>query len=92
MAAAQAAARERSWDVVVAEAGAALALWRGEPLAGAGSDSLAMREVPRLEEMRLQALEARVDAELQLGHGAGVIPELRELAGPTRYASACTAC
>jgi DNA-binding SARP family transcriptional activator/tetratricopeptide (TPR) repeat protein len=81
VAAAQAAARERSWDVVVAEAGAALALWRGEPLAGAGSDSLAMREVPRLEEMRLQALEARADAELQLGHGAGVIPELRELAG-----------
>ena len=34
VAAAQAAARERSWDVVVAEAGAALALWRGEPLAG----------------------------------------------------------
>ena len=59
---------------------AALALWRGQPLAGLASETLALREVPRLTEMRLQALEARIDADLILGHHAHVITELRQLA------------
>jgi DNA-binding SARP family transcriptional activator/tetratricopeptide (TPR) repeat protein len=58
---------------------AALSLWRGQPLADVPSDLLASREVPRLEEMRLQAAEARLDAELQLGHHAEAIIELRQL-------------
>ena len=45
----------------------ALALWRGQPLADVESRTLTDREVPRLVELRLQALEARVDADLQLG-------------------------
>jgi DNA-binding SARP family transcriptional activator/Tfp pilus assembly protein PilF len=59
---------------------AALSLWRGQPLAGVRSDLLAMQEGPRLEEMRLQALEARIDADLRLGRGAEAIIELRQLA------------
>jgi Bacterial transcriptional activator domain len=44
-----------SWDQAATEARAALALWRGEPLADAGSEILATREGPRLAELRLQA-------------------------------------
>jgi DNA-binding SARP family transcriptional activator len=58
----------------------ALALWRGQPLAGIPSELLAGREVPRLEEMRLQALEARIDVDVRVGRHAEVIVELRQLA------------
>jgi DNA-binding SARP family transcriptional activator/Flp pilus assembly protein TadD len=58
----------------------ALALWRGQPLGGVASETLAMRELPRLTEMRLQALEARIGADLHLGRQADVIAELRRLA------------
>jgi DNA-binding SARP family transcriptional activator/tetratricopeptide (TPR) repeat protein len=56
-----------------------LALWRGEPLADVPSDVLTLRELPRLTEMRLQALAARIDADLQLGKHSDVIGELRKL-------------
>jgi DNA-binding SARP family transcriptional activator/Tfp pilus assembly protein PilF len=73
------AARSGSWATAAADARAALALWRGEPLADVGSAVLAEREVPRLAEMRLQAAEVSLDAELNLGHYADVISELRQL-------------
>jgi DNA-binding SARP family transcriptional activator/tetratricopeptide (TPR) repeat protein len=73
------AARDSAWDLAARQAGAALRLWRGEPLADAGSAELAAREVPRLTELRLQALRARLEAELHLGGHAIVIPELRQL-------------
>ena len=78
--AARAAARDGSWDTAASEARAALALWRGEPLADVDSELLAQREVTRLAELRLQALEARIDADLHLGRNAEVIVELRHLA------------
>jgi DNA-binding SARP family transcriptional activator len=81
LAATQSAARQQAWQAVAARAGEALGLWRGEPLADAGSELLVTREVPRLTEMRVQATEAWLEAELQLGRGAGVIGELRRLAG-----------
>lgn len=56
-----------------------LALWRGEPLADVSSDVLVRRERPRLTEMRLQALDARIEANLQLGNNGEVIAELRKL-------------
>ena len=40
---------------------------------------LAQREIPRLAELRLQATEARLDADLHLGRHAEVIAELRRL-------------
>jgi DNA-binding SARP family transcriptional activator/Tfp pilus assembly protein PilF len=75
--AAQAAVRDGSWEQATAQATAALALWRGDPLVDIGSDALAAREVPRLAELYLQALEARTDADLKLGRHASVIGELR---------------
>jgi DNA-binding SARP family transcriptional activator/tetratricopeptide (TPR) repeat protein len=78
---ARAAARQSRWMEAAGRAAAALALWRGEPLADANSDVLAAREGPRLAELRLQAAETRIDAELHLGRPAEVIGELRQLAG-----------
>ena len=76
---ARAAARAGSWADAAGRARAALTLWRGEPLADIGSDLLVLREVPRLSELRLQALEARIEADLQLGRPAEVAAELQGL-------------
>jgi len=77
---ARAAARDGCWDTAADQARAALALWRGEPLADVESDALALREIPRLAEMRLQALEVRIDADLHLGRHAEVTAGLQGLA------------
>jgi DNA-binding SARP family transcriptional activator len=76
---ARTAARHNSWSRAAAEAAAALALWRGEPLADVESGTLAAREIPMLAAMRLQALETRMDAVLHLGDHAGAIAELQRL-------------
>jgi DNA-binding SARP family transcriptional activator len=48
----------------------ALALWRGPPLCDVASETLGRLHLPRLEDQRLGALEARIDADLGLGlHG-----------------------
>jgi DNA-binding SARP family transcriptional activator len=78
---ARVAARAASWDTAAVRARAALELWRGEPLADVESELLAAREVPRLAELRLQAVEARIDADLHLGRQAEVIAELQRLTG-----------
>jgi len=78
-AAARRAAREGDWQVAAAELRAAVSLWRSAPLADVPSDLLAMREVPRLTEMHLQAVEEHIDAELHLGRHAEVIAGLRQL-------------
>ena len=77
---ARTAARDGSWGAAAAQARAALSLWRGDPLADVDSDLLAAREVPRLTELRLQAMEVRIDADLHLGRHSEVIAELRRLA------------
>jgi len=51
-------------------ADAALALWRGDPLADIAAHEWAEPEVARLEESALRAREARVTALLTLGHHA----------------------
>jgi DNA-binding SARP family transcriptional activator/tetratricopeptide (TPR) repeat protein len=73
-------ARGGSWEAAADQARTALALWRGEPLADVESEVLMLREVPRLAELRLQAAELWIDAELRLGHHGAVIPELERLA------------
>ena len=79
--AARAATRQGSWEDAARQARAALALWRGEPLEDAASEALAVREAPRLAEMRLQALEVRIEADLHLGRPADVVAELQRLTG-----------
>jgi DNA-binding SARP family transcriptional activator/nucleotide-binding universal stress UspA family protein len=56
----------------------ALALWRGEALADLADEPFARAAIERLEEIRLAALERRIDAELDLGRHAELVGELRE--------------
>lgn len=58
----------------------ALALWRGPALAEYADRPFAMAEAARLEEVRLGATEAWVEAELALGHHAAVVGDVRRLA------------
>jgi DNA-binding SARP family transcriptional activator len=81
LAAARAAVQAGSWPAAARQARGALALWRGEPLADAHSDLLATQEVPRLSELRLQAVELRIDADLHQGRHAEVIAETHALTG-----------
>src|SRR5262249_61847724 len=48
----------------------ALAIWRGSPLTEFTFDGFAQDEIRRLEELRLRAVEERLDPDLELGHGA----------------------
>src|SRR5690349_1393697 len=57
----------------------ALALWRGLPLADLEFVPFAQMEIARLQEQRLAALEARVDADLAMGRHAALIGELHRL-------------
>jgi WD40 repeat protein/DNA-binding SARP family transcriptional activator len=58
---------------------AGLALWRGHPYADVTAAFRLELEARRLEELRLRAVETRIDAELALGHHAELIPELEVL-------------
>src|SRR6266487_744708 len=76
LAAARAAADPASASRLLADA---LVLWRGRPLADFEYESFARAEISRLEELRLQALEERIEAELALGHAGELVPELERL-------------
>jgi DNA-binding SARP family transcriptional activator/class 3 adenylate cyclase len=54
----------------------ALDLWRGPPLADFTFESFAETEISRLEELRLTALEDRVQIDLESGRAAELIGEL----------------
>ena len=55
------------------------ALWRGAPLADFTFDAFAAGEIARLQELRLEALEIRIDADLALGRHAALVAELEAL-------------
>ena len=74
-----AAAEAGAWGQAAGLLREALALWRGDPLADVPSQLLRDREVPALEDQRLQALVARIDADLHLGRHGEVVAELRQL-------------
>jgi DNA-binding SARP family transcriptional activator len=57
----------------------ALDLWRGPPLADFAYEAFAQEEIARLEELRLMALEERIEVDLALGRQAGLIGELETL-------------
>lgn len=65
---------------------AALALWRGTPLADAGADDQLGPIRAGLEEQRLTAVELRIEADLELGRHRDLAAELAELTAqhPTR--------
>ena len=57
----------------------ALALWRGPPLADFAYEVFAQSEIARLEELRLAAMEERIEADLALGRHAEVVGDLDAL-------------
>jgi predicted ATPase len=56
-----------------------LALWRGPPLADVAFESFAQVEIARLEELRLAALEERIEVALELGEHGTVVAQLKQL-------------
>src|SRR5437868_2245470 len=56
-----------------------LALWRGPPLADLAYEAALQAEAARLEELRLEALEDRIEADLALGRHRELVPELNAL-------------
>jgi DNA-binding SARP family transcriptional activator/tetratricopeptide (TPR) repeat protein len=74
-----AAIQARAWAEAHEALREGLRLWRGTPLADVPSRVLREDEGRRLEQMRLQAVEWRVEADLQLGHVEQLIPELQTL-------------
>ena len=59
--------------------GAALALWRGPAYADVRVDGLVADEARRLDELRLLAVEERIDADLALGRHVPLVAELERL-------------
>jgi YVTN family beta-propeller protein len=57
----------------------ALSVWRGSPFPALEDVGFARRERLRLEELRLAALEERIEADLHLGRHTEVVPELEAL-------------
>lgn len=57
----------------------ALALWRGPALADLAYEPFAQAPIARLEELRLAALELRIEADLALGRHLELVGELRSI-------------
>jgi DNA-binding SARP family transcriptional activator len=57
----------------------ALALWRGPPLADLAYEPFAQTDIARLEELRLTALEERIEADLATGRHPERVSELQAL-------------
>ena len=64
---------------------AALAEWRGSPLADVAYEAFAQSEIARLEQLRIAVVEDRIDAELALGHHAEWIGEIESLIAEHPY-------
>lgn len=73
------AVRAERWTQAARTASEAVGLWRGTPLADIPSLALRDKWVPHLEELHLQALEWRAEANLREGQHEQLVAELREL-------------
>ncbi|WP_046562550.1 BTAD domain-containing putative transcriptional regulator [Micromonospora sp. HK10] len=69
----------RDWARAAAALHEALDLWRGPALADVSHVAGAPVQAARLDELRLAALDDRIEAELALGEHAVLVAELREL-------------
>ena len=73
------AAAEHADGAPNGEARAALALWRGSPLADVAHEPFASAEIRRLEDLRLQAAELAIHSDLVARRHGEVLGELRSL-------------
>jgi DNA-binding SARP family transcriptional activator/tetratricopeptide (TPR) repeat protein len=63
----------------------ALGLWRGPALADFRYEPFAQRAITALDELRLGALEDRIEADLACGHHVRLVPELQGLTRDQPY-------
>jgi DNA-binding SARP family transcriptional activator len=63
----------------------ALALWRGSALGDLTYESFLAAEIARFEELRVVAVEERVEAELALGRHGELVPDLEALTAEHPY-------
>jgi DNA-binding SARP family transcriptional activator len=68
-------------DKAAARLREALGLWRGPALADLAYEPFAQTAIARLDELRLAALEQRIEADLRMGRHVEVVPELEALVG-----------
>ena len=74
------ALQSADWPRAADLLGRAEHLWRGPPLVDVASQELQTTEVPRLEQLRLQVIQGRIEADLSLGQSSLIVPELHALA------------
>src|SRR5262249_54712086 len=72
-------------SVAAASLREALRLWRGPPLSDLVYEPFAQAELRRLEELRLEALELRIDADPALRRHAALVGELGALVAEHPY-------
>ena len=75
----RAALGDGRYEAAAATLGRALELWRGPALADFVFMDFATTEAARLEELRVVAIEARLEARLRAGDPTGVVGELQAL-------------
>ncbi len=63
----------------------ALSLWRGRPLADLAYEPFAQREIARLDDLHIAALEQLIEAKLELGRHGEVVAELEGLIAEHPY-------
>jgi predicted ATPase/DNA-binding SARP family transcriptional activator len=63
----------------------ALSLWRGSPLADLAGEPFAQREIARLEDLRMVAIESLNEVRLALGRHAELVGQLEALIGEHPY-------
>jgi DNA-binding SARP family transcriptional activator len=63
----------------------ALALWRGPPLAEFAFERFAENEIGRLEDLRLAAIEERIEADVELERHAELVGEIETLVAQHPY-------
>jgi DNA-binding SARP family transcriptional activator len=79
VAAGRRALEEQEFEAAARVLREAESLWRGRPLADLEFERFARLDIERLEELRLAALEDRIDAELAVGRHNALVGELESL-------------
>lgn len=74
-------AKQASPEETLSALNQGLALWRGAALEDFATERFALSEIARLNELRLHAVEERIEAELALGRHNALIGELASLSG-----------
>jgi DNA-binding SARP family transcriptional activator/class 3 adenylate cyclase len=72
-------ARGAPLEVRATKLSVALALWRGPALADFAYEPFAQRAITALDELRTQAIEERIEADLASGRAGDLVPELEQL-------------